>query len=149
MASYRREIQRDVTPGVSVVVRSKLSPHCKGTLDTNLMYQLMMHLLQNASRHTTIGSITINYEAERNGLMVNITDTGDGVAQSFHTGISDIAANDDTLDLFNQDSGLGLSISKAIVEALNGEISIHSVEGKGTTVSVFFPCRLRDKNKGL
>lgn len=149
MASYRREIQRDVASGVSVVVRSKLSPHCKGTLDTNLMYQLMMHLLQNASRHTPIGSITINYEAERNGLMVNITDTGDGVAQSFHTGISDIAANDDTLDLFNQDSGLGLSISKAIVEALNGEISIHSVEGKGTTVSVFFPCRLRDKNKGL
>ena len=149
MASYRREIQRDVTPGVSVVVRSKLSPHCKGTLDTNLMYQLMMHLLQNASRHTTIGSITINYEAERNGLLVNITDTGDGVAQSFHTGISDTATNDEALNLFNQNSGLGLSISKAIVDALNGEISIRSDEGKGTTVSVFFPCRLRDKNKGL
>ena len=37
MASYRREIQRDVTPEVLVIVRSKLSPHCKGTLDTNLM----------------------------------------------------------------------------------------------------------------
>ena len=132
MASYRREIQRDVTPGVSVAVRSKLSPHCKATLDTNLMYQLMMHLLQNASRHTTIGSITINYEAERNGLLVNITDTGDGVAQSFHTGISDTATNDEALNLFNQNSGLGLSISKAIVDALNGEISIR-----------------RDKNKGL
>ena len=149
MASYRREIQRDVTPGVSVAVRSKLSPHCKATLDTNLMYQLMMHLLQNASRHTTIGFITINYEAERNGLLVNITDTGDGVAQSFHTGISDTATNDEALNLFNQNSGLGLSISKAIVDALNGEISIRSDEGKGTTVSVFFPCRLRDKNKGL
>ena len=109
----------------------------------------MMHLLQNASRHTTIGSITINYEAERNGLLVNITDTGDGVAQGFHTGISDTATNDEALNLFNQNSGLGLSISKAIVDALNGEISIRSDEGKGTTVSVFFPCRLRDKNKGL
>ena len=149
MASYRREIQRDVTPGVSVVVRSKLSPHCKATLDTNLMYQLMMHLLQNASRHTTVGSIIINYESERNGLRVNIIDTGDGVPQNLHHSISDASSNDEALNLFNQDSGLGLSISKAIVDALNGEISIRSDEGKGTTVSVFFPCRLRDKNKGL
>ena len=36
-----------------------------------------------------------------------------------------------------------------IKDALNGDISINSDEGKGTTVSVFFPCRLRDKNKGL
>jgi K+-sensing histidine kinase KdpD len=149
MASYRREIQRDVNLGVSVMVRSKLSPHCKGTLDTNLMYQLMMHLLQNAARHTTEGSITINYESERNGLRVNIIDTGDGVPQNLHHSISDASSNDEALNLFNQDSGLGLSISKAIVDALNGEISINSDEGKGTTVTVFFPCRLRDKNKGL
>jgi K+-sensing histidine kinase KdpD len=149
MASYRREIQRDVNLGVSVMVRSKLSPHCKGTLDTNLMYQLMMHLLQNAARHTSEGSITINYESERNGLRVNIIDTGDGVPQNLHPSISDASSNDEALNLFNQDSGLGLSISKAIVDALNGEISINSDEGKGTTVTVFFPCRLRDKNKGL
>jgi K+-sensing histidine kinase KdpD len=149
MASYRREIQRDVTPEVSVIVRSKLSPHCKGTLDTNLMYQLMMHLLQSAARHTQEGSITIEYEAERDGLRVNIIDTGEGLPKNVRASITDATASDNAINLFNQSSGLGLSISKAIVDALNGDISINSDEGKGTTVSVFFPCRLRDKNKGI
>ena len=149
MASYRREIQRDVTPEVSVNVRSKLSPHCKGTLDTNLMYQLMMHLLQSAARHTKAGAITINYEAERDGLRVNVIDTGEGLPKNVRASISDASSSDNAINLFNQSSGLGLSISKAIVDALNGDISINSDEGKGTTVSVFFPCRLRDKNKGI
>ena len=149
MASYRREIQRDVTPEVLVNVRSKLSPHCKGTLDTNLMYQLMMHLLQSAARHTKAGSITINYEAERDGLRVNVIDTGESLPKNVRASISDASSSDNAINLFNQSSGLGLSISKAIVDALNGDISINSDEGKGTTVSVFFPCRLRDKNKGL
>ena len=149
MASYRREIQRDVTPEVSVNVRSKLSPHCKGTLDTNLMYQLMMHLLQSAARHTKAGAITINYEAERDGLRVNVIDTGEGLPKNVRASITDATASDNAINLFNQSSGLGLSISKAIVDALNGDISINSDEGKGTTVSVFFPCRLRDKNKGI
>lgn len=149
MASYRREIQRDVTPEVSVNVRSKLSPHCKGTLDTNLMYQLMMHLLQSAARHTKAGTITINYEAERDGLRVNVIDTGEGLPKNVRASITDATASDNAINLFNQSSGLGLSICKAIVDALNGDISINSDEGKGTTVSVFFPCRLRDKNKGI
>lgn len=149
MASYRREAQRDVSPNVSVVVRSNLSPHCKGTLDTNLMYQLMMHLLQNAIRHTTEGSITINYEAERDGLVVNIIDTGDGMTQNMQSNVSNVLQSSDSLNLFNNNSGLGLSICKAIVDGINGEISLKSEEGKGTTVTVYFPCRLRDKKKGI
>ena len=149
MASYRREAQRDASPNVSVFVRSKLSPHCKGTLDTNLMYQLMMHLLQNAIRHTTEGSICINYEAERDGLQVSIIDTGDGIPQKFHGNISNVLQSDEALNMFNKNSGLGLSICKAIVDGMNGEISLKSEEGKGTTVTVYFPCRLRDKKKGV
>ena len=149
MASYRREAQRDASPNVSVFVRSKLSPHCKGTLDTNLMYQLMMHLLQNAIRHTTEGSVCINYEAERDGLQVSIIDTGDGIPQKFHGNISNVLQGDEALNMFNKNSGLGLSICKAIVDGVNGEISLKSEEGKGTTVTVYFPCRLRDKKKGV
>ena len=56
MASYRREAMNYTKPDVAVQVRTDLSPHCKGTLDTNFMHQLMMHLLKNAAMHTTQGA---------------------------------------------------------------------------------------------
>jgi signal transduction histidine kinase len=147
MQSYRREAQRDAADGVSVVVRSRLSPHCKGTLDTTLMYQLMKHLLQGAVRHTTEGTITINYEHERQGLRVTVTDTGTGLSPESQTIAASVLNDNESLNLFSQSSGLGLSICKAIVDGMSGEMSLDSTPGKGTTVTIYFPCKLRDKNK--
>ena len=147
MQSYRREAQRDAAEGVSVVVRSSLSPHCKGTLDTTLMYQLMKHLLQGAVRHTTEGTVTINYEHERQGLRVIVSDTGTGMSPEKQNVAASVFGGNESLNLFTQSSGLGLSICKAIVDGMNGEISLDSTPGKGTTVSIYFPCKLRDKNK--
>ncbi len=147
MQSYRREAQRDAADGVSVVVRSRLSPHCKGTLDTTLMYQLMKHLLQGAVRHTTEGTITINYEHERQGLRVTVTDTGTGLSPESQNIAASVLNGNESLNLFRQSSGLGLSICKAIVDGMSGEMSLDSTPGKGTTVTIYFPCKLRDKNK--
>lgn len=147
MQSYRREAQRDAADGVSVVVRSRLSPHCKGTLDTTLMYQLMKHLLQGAVRHTTEGTITINYEHERQGLRVTVTDTGTGLSPESQNIAASVLNDNESLNLFRQSSGLGLSICKAIVDGMSGEMSLDSTPGKGTTVTIYFPCKLRDKNK--
>ena len=147
MQSYRREAQRDAADGVSVVVRSSLSPHCKGTLDTTLMYQLMKHLLQGAVRHTTEGTITINYEHERQGLLVTVTDTGTGMSPESQNIAASVLNGNESLNLFNQSSGLGLSICKAIVDGMSGEMSLDSTPGKGTTVTIYFPCKLRDKHK--
>ena len=147
MQSYRREAQRDAADGVSVVVRSRLSPHCKGTLDTTLMYQLMKHLLQGAVRHTTEGTITIDYEHERQGLRVTVTDTGTGLSPESQNIAASVLNDNESLNLFRQSSGLGLSICKAIVDGMSGEMSLDSTPGKGTTVTIYFPCKLRDKNK--
>lgn len=149
MASYRREALRDASPNVSIYIRTTLSPHCKATLDTNLMHQLIMHLLQNAVLHTKEGSITMTYEHERKGMKVTIIDTGDGVPQKLQENIFSILQHEDSLTLANQTSGLGLSICKAIVDALNGEIGLSSEEGKGTTVWVWIPCHMRDMTKGI
>ena len=149
MASYRREALRDASPNVSIYIRTTLSPHCKATLDTNLMHQLIMHLLQNAVLHTKEGSITMTYEHERKGMKVTIIDTGDGVPQKLQENIFSILQHEDSLTLANQTSGLGLSICKAIVDALNGEIGLSSEEGKGTTVWIWIPCHMKDMTKGL
>jgi len=148
MASYRREAQRDADANVHVVVRSPLSPHTKGTLDTNLMYQLMTHLLHNALAHTQEGTITIEYDQDDKGLRIEVIDTGDGADQDFKSGISTLTSGGE-LALFNQRSGLGLSICKAIVEGLHGTIDLKSVPDKGTTVKVWIPCKMRDTKKGV
>ena len=148
MASYRREVQRDAGANVHVVVRSPLSPHTKATLDTNLMYQLMTHLLHNALAHTQEGTITIEYDQDDKGLRIEVIDTGDGADQDFKSGLSTLTSGGE-LALFNQRSGLGLSICKAIVEGLHGTIDLKSVPDKGTTVKVWIPCKMRDTKKGV
>lgn len=149
IASYRREAQRDAGAEVTVVVRSPLSPHAKGMVDTNLMYQLMTHLLHNALAHTQEGTITIDYDYADNGLKIEVIDTGDGEPQDFQSNFSTLIQGNDSLTLFNQRSGLGLSICKSIVEGLHGTIDLKSEKGKGTHVTVWIPCKMRDMKKGL
>lgn len=149
IASYRREAQRDAGAEVTVVVRSPLSPHAKGMVDTNLMYQLMTHLLHNALAHTQEGTITIDYDYADNGLKIEVIDTGDGEPQDFQSNFSTLIQGSDSLALFNQRSGLGLSICKSIVEGLHGTIDLKSEKGKGTHVTVWIPCKMRDMKKGL
>lgn len=149
MASYRREAQRDAGANVQVVVRSPLSPHAKGTVDTNLMYQLMTHLLHNALAHTQEGTITIDYDQDDRGMRIEVIDTGDGEVQDFKSNFSTLIQGNDSLALFNQRSGLGLSICKSIVEGLHGTIDLKSEKGKGTHVTVWIPCKMRDTKKGL
>lgn len=149
IASYRREAQRDAGAEVTVVVRSPLSPHAKGMVDTNLMYQLMTHLLHNALAHTQEGTVTIDYDYADNGLKIEVIDTGDGEPQDFKSNFSTLIQGNDSLALFNQRSGLGLSICKSIVEGLHGTIDLKSEKGMGTHVTVWIPCKMRDMKKGL
>lgn len=148
MASYRRETLPEAHPSVGVRIRTDLSPHCKATLDTNLTHQLVMHLMKNAARHTEKGSVTLEYGRERNGLRVNIIDTGRGLPEKFkNSDPFSMLHIEDALTLEGEASGLGLSICKSIVDSLHGEISIDSEKDKGTTASFWIPCRMRDMTK--
>ena len=149
MASYRREALRDTNPNVSIRIRTELSQHCKATLDTNLMHQLMMHLLMNAAKHTSQGSITIVYGYERKGIKVSITYTGIGQSETLGEDIFSFLEKEGSLTLVNEAADLGLSICKAIVDALGGELDMETIEDKKTIATFWFPCQMRDRNKGL
>lgn len=147
MASYRREALPETKPGVGIGIKTRLSPHCKAALDTNLMHQLVMHLLKNAARHTDKGRITLEYNRERSGMRVIVSDTGPGLPEKYKDNLFSMLHNEDALTLAGEASGLGLSICKSIVDSLHGEIDITSEPGKGTVASVWFPCRMRDMRK--
>lgn len=146
MASYRRETLNITKPDVSVRIKTDLSSHCKATLDTNFMHQLMMHLLTNAANHASKGEITVVYGYERKGLKVTITYLGNGQ--------SDVISEDlftylqkDAMALTDETENLGLPICKAIIDAVGGELDIDSENGRKTVASFWFPCKIRDKHK--
>ena len=104
MASYRREALNITKPDVSVRVKTDLSPHCKAMLDTNLMHQLMMHLLTNAARYTSQGEIIIAYSSERKGIKVSITYSGNGKAELIGADIYSFLQQEDALKHVNESS---------------------------------------------
>ena len=147
MASYRRESLVVTKPDVSVRVRTDLSPHCKVTIDTNFMHQLMMHLLTNAAKHTNQGDINIYYEDYRKGLKVTISYQGNGQAELIGEDIFSFLQREDALTVDKDSSGLTISICKAIIDALDGELDIYIENGIKTIASFWFPCKMVDKHK--
>ena len=149
MASYRREAMNYTKPDVAVRVTSDLSPHCRAILDTNLMHQLMMHLLTNAAKHVTHGDIFIKYNCERRGLKVSVSYTGTEQTELVGHDVYSFLQKEDALKDSGNSSVLGLAICRAIVDMFGGEFYIDSENGKKNVASFWFPCEMKDLYKDL
>ena len=149
MASYRREAMNYTNPDVAVRVTTELSPHCRAILDTNLMHQLMMHLLTNAAHHVTQGDIFIRYNCERRGLKVNVSYAGTMQAELEDADVITLLQKDDALKDSGKSSILGLAICKAIVDMFGGELYMESEGGKKTVATFWFPCEMKDIYKDI
>ena len=149
MASYRREAMNYTKPEVTVRVTSDLSPHCRAILDTNLMHQLMMHLLTNAASHVSQGDIFINYGCERRGLKVSVTYTSMEHTELAGDDIYSLLQKEDALKDSGKSSVLGLAICRAIVDMFGGEFLMDSGHDKKTVASFWFPCEMKDIYKDI
>ena len=149
MASYKREAMNFTKPDVAVRVTTELSPHCRAILDTNLMHQLMMHLLKNAANHVVQGDIFIRYTCERRGLKVSIAYTGMGQSELVGEDIYSFLQKDDALKDAGNTSLFGIAICRAIVDMFGGEFYLDSGADKKTVASFWFPCTMKDIYKDI
>ncbi len=111
------------------------------TIDAQRIQRVLYNLLQNAIRHTPADG-TILVEARDAGAEVHVSviDTGEGIAaadiprlfERFHKG-------DKARTRGDSGSGLGLSITKGIVEAHGGRIWVVSAPGSGTAFTFALP----------
>lgn len=92
--------------------------------------QVISNFVNNAIKFTTKGSITIYYEIEGDFIRVCVKDTGIGISAENQRRIFERFIKVDT---FQQGTGLGLTISRTIIEALGGKIGVDSEEGVGST----------------
>jgi K+-sensing histidine kinase KdpD len=149
MASYRREALNYTNPDVTVRVTTDLSPHCRVILDTNLMHQLMMHILTNAAHHVTQGDIFIRYNCERRGLKVAVSYTGLEYTGMEGDDIYSFLEKENSLKDEGMSGAIGLAICRAIVDMFGGEFYLDTDSEKKTVASFWFPCKMKDIYKDI
>ncbi len=105
------------------------------------LHVLMANLLLNAIEHSSPGSIVqVDLTAEQTAVSFRVQDAGEGISQADLPHIFErFYRADSSRARTTGGAGLGLSISKAIVDRAGGEISLDSTPGQGTTVHVRLP----------
>ena len=110
--------------------------------DERKLKQILVNLLANAIKFTKPGgTVTIRVWCRRDsGCVIQIADTGIGIApKDIPKALSQFGQVDSDLNREYDGTGLGLPLTKALVELHGGSLDLQSEVGAGTTVTVRFP----------
>ncbi len=112
-------------------------------VDPARLMQVLTNLISNAVKFSPKDSVVeLDVLEMKNSVRVTVTDVGEGVPDSFHENIFQKFSQADSSSARGQDgSGLGLSISKAIIEKLGGELNFTSKQGEKTVFYFDLPYR--------
>ncbi len=110
-------------------------------LDEDKFQQILTNLIDNAAKYSTDGkTVTISTELSENFVEIKITDEGVGIKQEdFDKVFKKFSRLENHLTSTTQGNGLGLYITKQLVENMGGQISFTSEINKGTTFRVLMP----------
>jgi signal transduction histidine kinase len=109
--------------------------------DSRRMSQVLANLLSNAVKFShKDGTVQVSVHSQGGIARVSVSDQGVGIPEEFHDKIFDRFTQSDSSDTRKVGgTGLGLNISKKIVEKHGGTIGFESTPGAGTTFHVDFP----------
>jgi len=125
---------------VKLILSANISGSVIINTDINRLRQIISNLLGNSIKFTDKGSIKLGCGEEDDNVVFYVKDTGIGISEEYKDRVFNrfYKLGKDEKSIYGG-NGLGLTISKNLVEALNGKIWFESEEGKGTTFFVSFP----------
>ena len=126
-----RKVTFDITYGI------------RGMYDSDKIKQVVLNLFHNAVQHTDSeqGKIHVSLHASNTQAELTVRDNGIGISAEHLPHIFDrFYRSDSSRTRKYGGSGLGLSITKSIVDAHGGEIKVKSRLGEGTAFIVTLPC---------
>ncbi len=138
--------------GLSLQLRVQGSVPTRIVADAARMRQILVNLIGNAVKFTDQGGVTVFLGAERlaepNRCLVRfrVTDTGPGIdpdriPELFQPFVQLSSNPQHRLN----GTGLGLAVTKSLIEAMGGTIDVESSPGKGTSFMVTLPCTLSQR----
>ncbi len=113
--------------------------------DAHRIEQVLINVISNALKHTSAGSVEVKIApaVQPNSLEIKVIDTGSGIAPDVQKRL--FAPYERSEGNMTMGSGLGLYISKQIVELHKGTIALESVLNQGTTVTIVLPLIERER----
>ena len=114
--------------------------------------QVLLNILSNAIKFTPEGG-TIRFSVsekpsskeKETAFVFSIKDNGIGMSEEFQKTVFDAFTRERTSTVSGiQGTGLGMAITKRIVDMMGGTITVHSAEGEGTEFFVELPCSICD-----
>ena len=116
--------------------------------DELLLKRCLNNLISNALKFTDVGWVKVSAFLDDNGqLVIIVSDTGCGILAE------DVGQIFNVYTRLNRDfvnaaegSGLGLALTKAMIKALMGELTVTSIPGAGSQFRISLPCRYLSKN---
>lgn len=110
-------------------------------LDEDKFQQVMTNLIDNAAKYSVNGkTVLVSTGISENMILIKVKDEGVGIKKEDRDKIfKKFSRLENHLTSTTQGNGLGLYITKQLVERMHGDIDFESEEGKGTVFIVRFP----------
>lgn len=143
----RKSIEKAVQIILPLAEKKNLQLHFKIRDDVSEMRgdqrrveQILINLLSNAVKFTEEGEINLRCHTDNNSIILSAVDTGIGIKPENLNIIFDAFRQVDTgITRVQEGTGLGLNITKKLVEMMGGSIHVESVWGKGSIFTVILP----------
>ena len=121
---------------------------CQADVDPDLIREAVVNLMSNAMRYTDEdGWVVVSVGSDHSDAIISVRDTGIGIAkEDIPQTFSRFWRSDVSRERVSGGLGVGLSITKEIVDRHNGTISVDSELGKGTTFTIRVPLNRGRRN---
>ncbi len=126
--------------GLEFSLQNNISPCSFLETDGRVLLQALFNIVGNAVKFTEKGSITVHIEAIDEMVRIDVVDTGIGIERELQDKLFEpFRQGPVALSKEQRGSGLGLAVTKRLVELLGGTISFTSVPQNGSTFSIVVP----------
>ena len=131
---------RPLAAAKGLALRVKTAPEARVFVDPVGLRRILTHLLTNAVKFTEAGGIGLDVEADSHRVLIRVSDTGIGISDDFLPRLfGEFEQASTGMDRCYEGSGLGLTITKRLVDLMGGRIAVKSVFREGTMFVVAFP----------
>ena len=132
---------RPLVASKNVELRNAVDPDLPPVLaDENRLHQILHNLVGNAIKFTESGSVEVSAAVDNERVAVRVADTGIGISASDRDRIFQAFEQADaSVEREYSGTGLGLAVSRQLVDLHGGELSVESTVGEGSTFTFSLP----------